>query len=86
MGAGATIHQHFQSVSASSLPVPVGLGMLMSAYRWSAVLPSLLGSRIMLDMREAVCEQGSASYLLETFSEPVWRTAVDSEADRDDTR
>lgn len=62
--------------------MPVGLGVLMSAYRWSAALPSLLGSRIMLDMREAVCEQGSTSYLLETFSELVW-PAVDNDADRD---
>jgi len=34
---------------------------------WSAALPSLLGSRLLLNMREVVHAQGSNSYILEMF-------------------
>ncbi|GJE98854.1 hypothetical protein PsYK624_150910 [Phanerochaete sordida] len=38
---------------------------------WSAALPSLLGSRLMLNMREAVYVQGGPdSYIMETFTTP----------------
>lgn len=38
-------------------------------YRWSAALPSILGSRLMLNMREVVLTQGTGdSYILESFA------------------
>ncbi|CAL1707160.1 unnamed protein product [Somion occarium] len=37
---------------------------------WSAALPSILGSRLLLNMREMVYKQGNAnSYILETYEE-----------------
>ncbi|GJE98856.1 hypothetical protein PsYK624_150930 [Phanerochaete sordida] len=37
---------------------------------WSAALPSLLGSRLMLNMRAAVLKKGSAdTYIMETFTD-----------------
>ncbi|GJE99743.1 hypothetical protein PsYK624_160140 [Phanerochaete sordida] len=39
---------------------------------WSAALPSLLGSRLMLNMREAVYRRGlPESYIVETFVTPL---------------
>ncbi|KAI0079549.1 hypothetical protein K474DRAFT_590296 [Panus rudis PR-1116 ss-1] len=34
---------------------------------WSAALPSILGSRLLLNMREMVSRQGNKSYIVETF-------------------
>ena len=35
--------------------------------RWSAALPSMLGSRLLLNMREIVSRQSNKSYILESF-------------------
>ncbi|KAK7695258.1 hypothetical protein QCA50_002448 [Cerrena zonata] len=43
---------------------PTYINMVMP---WSAALPSILGSRLLLNMREIVSHQGSRSYILETF-------------------
>ncbi len=45
----------------------------MALGRWSAALPSLLGSRLILSMREAVEKQNdSTTYIMEEFPSVVY--------------
>ena len=42
--------------------------ILTVEFRWSAALPSLLGTRLLLHMREVVEKQADATYLVESFA------------------
>ena len=70
LGSRTRVYEHIQPVSlyyAVSQPRPNS-----RIASWSAALPSLLGSRLMLSMREAVYRRaGPDSYIMETFSTPV---------------
>ena len=76
----------------------IRLGLLLTFLRWSAAIPSLLGSRLLLGMRKFVDRQNnnSGSYILETYtaqtrperddsdSSVAWNTGSEYELDDQD--
>lgn len=67
MGSFAHLHQYGDAVRRLLIVLRHHLSRFLFT-RWSAALPSILGSRLMLNMREVVRSQtGSGSYMLESY-------------------
>ncbi len=81
MGSFAHLYQYGDAVRHFFVGVKHYLRRLF--VRWSAALPSILGSRLMLNMREVVRSQkGSGSYILESYGPLQTLEFNDREASR----